>query len=291
MRHPFPQAPAPGDKPSSTRRLRIALGTWVAIEARGGDSSATAETRAAAELTAIEAAYAAIHDIDIRMHPRRDGSEIARINSTRPGTPVEVQPDTWRLLQLARRLYDLTDGIFDPCLPTRPGRLDDIEIQPHTPVLICHAPVELDLGGIAKGHAIDHAVEKLQKLGCTSGLVNAGGDLRVFGDRAETLFLRQRGNDNAEFRPISLKNAALAVSDLDATNRPAEHQGCYIRGRDLITQQAIAASKTPTPRYAAVIGSTAAIADALTKCVLLCPPDQGKHVLEQLQARSASLSP
>ena len=70
--------------------------------------------------------------------PRRDGSEIARINSTRPGIDIELQPDTWRLLQLARRLYDLTDGIFDPCLPTRPVRLGDIEIQPNDPVLICH---------------------------------------------------------------------------------------------------------------------------------------------------------
>jgi thiamine biosynthesis lipoprotein len=271
MRHPpFPQAESPA--PSSTRRLRIALGTWVAIEAR------------AAEHAAINAAYGAIRDVGLRMHPRREGSEIARINSTTPGTPVAVQPDTWRLLQLARRLYDLTEGVFDPCLPGRPGRLSDIEIQPNTPLLICHAPMELDLGGIAKGHAIDRAIEKLQEMGCASGLVNAGGDLRVFGDHAEEILLRRTartsGNDpNTQFHPLTLKNAALAVSDLDATEHPVEHQGYYNRA-------GIAPTSIPH-RYAAVIANTAAVADALTKCVLLCQSDLATRVLHEFEARPA----
>jgi thiamine biosynthesis lipoprotein len=248
---------------------------------------ATNETCKAAELAAIEAAYAAISDIDIRMHPRRNGSEIARINSTPPGNPVEVQPDTWRLLQLARRLYDLTDGIFDPCLPTHPGRLGDIEIQTNTSVLICHAPVEIDLGGIAKGHAIDCAIEKLQHLGCASGLVNAGGDLRVFGDRAETIFLRRTAGDpmaqdhsgTPEIYSLTLQNIALAVSDLNATDRPTEHQGYYIRGRD---------RDLTFPRYAAVIAGPAAVADALTKCVLLCSNDMATRVLQEFGAHTAT---
>ena len=277
MRQPPPPDPTPSGSPSSTRRLRIALGTWIAIEA------AVHGAAEAAELAAIEAAYAAIRDIELRMHPHRDGSEIARINSTPPGTPIEVRPDTWQLLQLARRLYDLTDGVFDPCLPTRPGRLGNIEIHPDTPVLICHAPVELDLGGIAKGHAIDRAVAKLEELGCTSGLVNAGGDLRLFGDRAEVIFLRRATSDRAadaadsDLHPITLQNKALAVSDLNSNNRPTEHQGYYTRGH---------ARDPAPPRYAAVIANTAAVADALTKCVLLCPNDAATRVLQAFGART-----
>ena len=294
MRHPFPPNSVPSANPSSTRRLRIALGTWVAIEARLGSGWATGtsaiDAREASEHAAIESAYAAIRDVDLRMHPRREGSEIALINSADPGTPIELQPDTWRLLQLARRLYDLTDGIFDPCLPTRPGRLSDIEIQLNSPVLVCHAPVDIDLGGIAKGHAIDRAVEKLQELGCASGLVNAGGDLRVFGNRAETIFLRRQasgpglddsdgnnpGRRNPTFHPLPLQNAALGVSNLDADNRPSEHQGYYIRGGD---------GNLAIPRYAVVIADTAAMADALTKCVLLCSDDLTTHVLREFGAR------
>jgi thiamine biosynthesis lipoprotein len=262
MRHPFP-----------SKRLRIALGTWVAIEATGraGPDDPVADETA----QAIDAAYAAITAVEARMHPTRPGSDLARINAAPLHTPIEVQPDTWQLLKLAQRLHRLTDGIFDPCLPTRAGRLQDLEISATGPLLICHAPVQLDLGGIAKGHAIDQAIEKLSGLGCTSGLVNAGGDLRVFGDRQETILLRRGAGTRAYFRPIDLANAALAVSDLDAVEWPAEHQGYYSR-----------VDPTTSLRYAAVVAKDAVTADALTKCVLLCPVDTTERVLRELEARS-----
>ena len=235
----------------------------------------------AADLDAINAAYDAISAIDAQMHPARPGSDLALINSTAPGTPIEVHPDTWRLLQIARRIYDLTDGVFDPCLPTHPGRLGDIEIKQETPALICHAPVQLDLGGIAKGYAIDRAVEALLEQGCTAGLVNAGGDVRVFGDRTETILLRQhaRGSASDTYRPVELTTAALAVSDLDSTERPPEHQGYYNR-----------ASGANTPRrFAAVIARDATTADALTKCVLLCPAASTERVLREFAAQSIEM--
>ena len=289
MRHPSQNAApealdtaAPagaGGHATTTRRLRIALGTWVAVEVT---YRATADVRAnTSALDAINAAYAAIGEIDARMHPARPGSDLALINTTAPGAAIEVHSDTWRLLQLARRIYDMTDGVFDPCIPTRPGRLGDIEIKPDTPVLICHVPVQLDLGGIAKGYAIDRAIETLIERGCTSGLVNAGGDMRIFGDRTETILLRQCAQSGTEvtYKPVELNNAAIAVSDLDATERPQEHQGYYNR-----------AGKTTTRRYAAVLAQDATTADALTKCVLLCPATTTERVLRELAAQSLNAS-
>ncbi len=91
-------------------------------------------------------------------------------------------------------------------------------------------PCDSTWEGIAKGHAVDQAIQKLSSLGCPSGLVNAGGDLRVFGaDRQESVLLRRGAGTRAYFQPIDLSNAALAVSDLDALERPAEHQGYYSR--------------------------------------------------------------
>jgi FAD:protein FMN transferase len=307
---PSSQCPTtdPADEPASrprSRRLRVALGTWVAIEAQAAtcrdpallaeplERGATAATRAKGtsiaedaatgtlEQAAIEAAYAAIRDVEQRMHPHRDGSDLARINSARLHTPIEIHRETWQLLQLARRLHDLTSGVFDPCVPSRPGRLRDIELQAGR-VLVCHAPVELDLGGIAKGHAIDRAIETLRELGCSAGLVNAGGDLRVFGERAETVLLRRSGatvsgsnSAGATYTQLQLRDAALAVSDLDGTDRPPEHQGYYNR-----TGQA------PVRRYAAVTARTAAAADALTKCLLLCSDECAARALRELEAQS-----
>jgi thiamine biosynthesis lipoprotein len=224
------------------------------------------------------------------MHPSRPGSDLAEINKAPLHTPVEVQPDTWHLLQLAQRLYALTGGVFDPCLPSHPGRLSDVEIgseDEEEPTVICHAPVHLDLGGIAKGHAIDRAVAALSAMGCESGLVNAGGDLRIFGDRQETVLLRR----GADFHPMDLQNAALAVSDLDATERPAEHQGYYNRVSHRPVSPGRVGTSTVTAtvtalRYAAVVAQEAAIADALTKCVLLCPSDVAARVLFEFEARS-----
>jgi thiamine biosynthesis lipoprotein len=274
MRHPFP-----------TKRLRIALGTWVAIEAMG--------SRAEDELAAIEAAYDTIGTVNARMHPTRPGSDLAAINSAPLHMPVEVQPDTWHLLKLAQRLYALTEGVFDPCLPSHPGRLVDVEVgseDEEEPTVICHAPVRIDLGGIAKGHAIDRAIATLSAFGCESGLVNAGGDLKVFGNRKETVLLRR----GAVFQPLTLESAALAVSDLDATERPEEHQGYYRRvgigrigiGRVGPGRVTPGPSLSATPRYAAVLAQEAAVADALTKCVLLCPPEITARLLLELEAQS-----
>lgn len=280
MRHPFP-----------SKRLRIVLGTWVAIEAMAADADE--------ELSAIEAAYAVIGAVATRMHPTRPGSDLAAINSAPLHTPVEVQPDTWHLLKLAQRLYAATEGVFDPCLPSSPGRLPDVEIgseeEDEEPTVICHAPVHLDLGGIAKGHAIDRAIATLSAQGCESGLVNAGGDLRVFGDRKDTILLRR----GTQFHPMDLENSALAVSDLDATERPEEHQGYYRRvslGRvspgpvSGIATDGVGDVGLTTPtterRYAAVIAQEAVIADALTKCVLLCPSDLAARALREFAAQS-----
>src|SRR5262249_46558417 len=140
-------------------------------------------------------------------------------------SPVRVHSSTCRLLDLARRLSAGTEGIFDPCLPSRAGRLADIETLDDD-VVLCHAPVALDFGGFAKGYAVDRAIETLQASGCVAGLVNAGGDLRVFGRRKEPILVRSA---TGELLEVALADAALAVSELDSQCRPAEHRGYYIR--------------------------------------------------------------
>ena len=246
---------------STVKRLRISLGTLVAVEATS--------TSAAAAEAAVEAAFAALRQVGQRLHPHSADSDLARINSAPLQTCVAVHPSTCDLLNLAQRLNTLTDGVFDPCLPSRPGRLQDIEVAHGQ--LFCHAPVALDFGGFAKGYAVDCAIEALTSHGCIAGLVNAGGDLRVFGARTEPVFLRGRAG---ELTPIELADAALAVSDADSQDRPAEHRGYYIRG----------CADAPPHRYAAVVAKEAVVADALTKCVLLCPSPTAGQVLKAFGA-------
>ena len=231
-------APAAEATPGyAVRRLRIALGTWIALEA-----TAASDTAARG---AIESAYAAIAELAWRLHPLRNGSDVARINAAPPGTRVPIHASSARVLRLAHQIYALTDGVFDPCLPILPGRLGTLARSGDSPAgpawALCHSPLALDLGGIAKGYAIDRAIEALRTARCTGGLVNAGGDLRVYGQSASILV---RGADRT-CEPLTLNNAALAVTDLDVDpgQRPAEHQGYYCHSR----------AAGPAPRFAAVM--------------------------------------
>lgn len=258
---------------TSAKRLRVALGTLVAVEA-------TSSCSAAAE-AAIEAAFAAVAEVHSRMHPQSPDSDLGRINTSPPNTHLTVHPSVRELLEFARRLNLLTQGAFDPCLPSRPGRLEDIEIS--SEYVSCRVPVALDFGGFAKGFAVDQAIGALLRNGCIGGLVNAGGDLRVFGPRTEPLLVR---GPTGELQEARFTEGALAVSDADSQNRPAEHQGYYVRNRE----GGDAVAEPLVRRYAAVMAKEAMIADALSKCVLVCAPAIAERALQAFGATPLHLN-
>ena len=251
------------------RRLRVAMGTWVAIEAT--------HERPSALLPAIDAAFAAVLEIERLMHPWRPGSDVARINAGQIRVPIELHPSTWELLALAQRISESSEGVFDPCLPNRPGCISNVELTPARQI-VCYAPVAIDLGGIAKGYAVDRAVAVLRAHGCHAGLVNAGGDVRVYGSRSEQITLRL--GTTAGVGSVELWDESLAAAEVDAPGRPPEHQGHYDRRK----------GGRPRSSSAAVIAQEAAIADALVKCALLCDPDLGEHVLQAFGARLVRIS-
>jgi FAD:protein FMN transferase len=241
-------------------RLRVALGTFVAIEAEAHAPRIAEE--------AIAAAWDAILTVERVMHPERTGSSLAELNDAAPGTRVELHPWTWEVLQLSRELHAASDGAFDPCLPGSAGRLDALElVTPHA--ARTHARIRIDLGGIAKGYAVDRALAALRIAGCVGGLVNAGGDLAVFGERSHLIHY----GGSSEELVFELANAALATSDAAEPHRPPEHRGLYhgIDGRSVSGRATVTA-----PR--------AVWADALAKCALLCVPQRCAALLARYDA-------
>ena len=271
------------------KRLRVSLGTLVAIEATSGarpDATASAAADIPGETAraeaAVEQAFEAIEHVNRLMHPRAQGSHIARINSARLHVPLEVHRSIGQLLNLARRINELTEGVFDPCTPAQPGRLNNITVSSDETEVVCHAPLALDFGGFAKGYAVDCAIEVLMASGCTSGLVNAGGDLRVFGQRNEPLFVR---GPSGALTNIELRDIALAVSNPLAQQRPPEHQGYYVRSHNAEAVRVQQETLHLFTQYAAVVASTATVADALAKSVLLCRPSVASRALRAFSAR------
>jgi thiamine biosynthesis lipoprotein len=230
---------------TNCRRLRPALGTFVSASCIAADAK-LAEW-------AIESAFESIATVQRLMHPT-SGADLGAIRDATVGRPVRVHRWTWDVLALSVEVNEISEGRFDPCLPAG-GRITDIGL-PEPEIVVLSERLVLDLGGIAKGFAVDRAIDCLQAEGCSSGEVNAGGDVRVYGTCATPIWVRSRSGT----RQISLRDRACAVSDPMARDRPAEHRGYYSRAPDAIPIATAAAM---------VLASTTAVADALTKCVLL----------------------
>jgi len=241
------------------------MGTFLSVEGRFPVTPDLARS-------AINEACDAVGRVDRLMHPSLEGSDLPAISSARLGELVQVDCWTFEVLALAQALWRASEGSFDPCLPEQAGRMGDLGLEAPDLVRRCGPRVSIDLGGIAIGFAIDRAVDALKRLGCVSGMVNIGGDLRVFGAEARTLQIRVSGVDATR---IVLCERALAVSEPRSASSPGEHRGFYSPiGLTYVTGRTVAVTAT-----------TAMVADALTKCAILCAPHVLLRMLEQYDAR------
>jgi thiamine biosynthesis lipoprotein len=207
------------NSPSLQRRARPLLGTLVDI---GCDDEC-----------AFDAAFDAVQRVHRCMSRFDRWSDIGRFNDAAAGACIEVDPWTAEVLAAAQALRDASGGLFDVSLGSG---VDDWQSTGRA-LFKRSAAVRLDLGGIAKGFALDRAVEALQAAGACKGWVNAGGDLRVFG---------------ALELPIALRDEA--------------HGGVRPFGR--LSEGAFATSRL-SGAHVSVLAPTGLVADALTKLVAL----------------------
>lgn len=248
------------------RRCRPLLGTFVEIEA---DSAA-----------AIEDAYAAIAEIHRLMSAHELNSDLSRINCFAHLRPVQVRH--WTALVLERALFwaKESEGAFDPVragksafesayLPRQPGQPEPVaahwswlELQGRSVRLL--KPGCIDLGGIAKGFAVDKAVEALRGAGAERGTVNAGGDMAAFGFEPCPVQVPDpvTGSPRVE---IMLDNEALATSAMIDGGR------AHLPGADRRWLSSTVRARS------------AMDADALTK-VLLSGSPQAHHCLSLARA-------
>jgi thiamine biosynthesis lipoprotein len=258
-------------KPASNRvrRARPALGTFVEITARG-DNEAKLHA-------AIDRAFDAIARVERQMSFHQPNSDVSRINREAFQRKVTVDPWTWRVLRAAQKLSHETDGIFDitvarklmqwKYLPRQyrnlsEGNWRDIVLEKNCTVRF-RQPVVFDLGGIAKGFAVDRAIEALKCAGAVSGVVNAGGDLRVFGLKSELVHLRHPADPMRPAGAIILRECALATSGIYFAQKR--------RGKAVISSLLDGRTRRCSRELVSVSVAAAVcmIADALTKIVFV----------------------
>lgn len=227
-------------------RARPLLGTLVTIASNGGEAG-------------VLAAFAAVERVHALMSFHADTGDVARINRASPGRAVAIDRWTYRVLRQAKELSARSAGAFDVTVPGSGGCHADLELLPDWK-LRWRRRARLDLGGIAKGFAVDRAVAALRRHGATRGCVNAGGDLRRFGRWHEPVRVR---TPRSPWRSIALprsSSAAVATSGAYYGGRFHDpHDGRPRRLEGSIT----------------VCAPSCMVADGLTKIVGLLGPRPG----------------
>jgi thiamine biosynthesis lipoprotein len=242
----------------SLRRAQPWLGTFVEIEARGADS-ATLDL-------AVESAFQAIRKVHALMNYHDRQSELSRLNALAHRIPLRVHAWTYEVLRKAACVSAATDGDFD-VTRTR-GGWEQIALLPGRQVMLRRPGLQIDLGGIAKGFAVDRAVAAMRRFRVPCGSANAGGDLRVFGDQETVVRIRNPRHPNAPMCEVPLRNGAIATSGsyFGAEHvDPRENRPCP--GTDSVSVRA----------------PECWLADALTKLVII----RGVRALPMLERFSA----
>jgi thiamine biosynthesis lipoprotein len=184
------------NRQTTVTKSDFCLGTLIEITATGKKPE-----------KAITSAFQAIRQVE-RLTSSRTGSDVSHLNRWAGRKAVKVAPETLAIIKLIQEYDPLLSGAFDPTLAPlielwgfgyegRPHLPEAQQIQRLLPlvdrrqVLVNHTAqtvflakpgMKLDLGGIAKGYAIDRAYRRLRQAGIKSALINGGNSsIRVIG--------------------------------------------------------------------------------------------------------------
>ncbi len=214
------------------RRARPLLGTFVQISARGKNTIALER--------AINAAFANVAQVHRLMSFHDLESDVSRANRDAFYKSVRVHPWTWRVFECAQEFSRKSDGVFDVTMARQlvrwnylpkprvcfcAGNWRDIVLEDECNVRF-RRRVIVDLGGIAKGFAVDRAIEALKGNGVVAGIVNAGGDVRTFGSTSQLIHVRHPAEPARAAGIVRLRERAMATSGIYFTRR--KKRGRYV---------------------------------------------------------------
>ncbi|MBN1140974.1 MAG: FAD:protein FMN transferase [Deltaproteobacteria bacterium] len=277
-------------RPQELRESRILMDTVVEITVIGAQGGAARK--------AVEAAFREMERIEALTSFFREGSDPRRLAAV---TGAELAPETAEIIALGLKVSAASGGAFDMTL----GRLKEVwKIEgdpPRVPepeeireALVGSgadalrlegrrltkklARTSVDLGGIAKGYAIDGAIEVLRRAGIRHAVVNAGGDLRLLGDRNGQPWRIAVQHPRQRDRFLGrLLIADLAVVTSGDYERFFEKDGVrYHHLFDPRTGYPARASQSVT-----VLAETAMLADALATAAFVLGPQEGLALLER----------
>ena len=249
-------------------RCRPLLGTFVHIRAEGPFGPEVMHGW-------VSEAFDAIAAIERLMSFQNTRSELALLNSCAHLSPIAVHEWTRRVFEFSCELGERSGGLFDLAVRTGGGGSYRDIILNVDGTIAYRRPLKVDLGGVAKGFAVDVAIQLLAARRVSSACVNAGGDLRFHGERPRTIALRDPlGPHGAVLElPLPLSSAA--------TSAPY-----FRRGMDHLIAARGAAANGANLESVTVFAESCMVADALTKVVWFGDEVNSRAVLDFYQAQA-----
>lgn len=277
------------------------MGTRIAVELWSDDA---AKGRAA-----VDAVLAEMRRVDQAMSTYKPTSELSIVNAQAASKPVRISQELFDLLAASLEYSRATDGAFDVTYASvgylydyrKRARPNDAQIEAALPgvnfrhvdldrdartVRFARPGVRIDLGGIAKGHAVDRGIAVLQGRGISRALVTAGGDSRIIGDRFGqpwVVGIRHPDRKDEVIARIPLEDAAISTSG--DYERYFDESG--VRYHHIIDPHTgRSASKV---RSTTIIGPTATRTDGLSKTAFVLGPERAMVIYNRLDDIDAIL--
>ena len=273
------------------------MGTQLKIEL---ESSSASEAQ-----TCIADAVAEMQRIESQMSPWIEASEISRINRDAAILSVPISAELETLLIRAQALSELSDGAFDITFASvgsrydyrRGIRPDAASIASTLPAInyrglqlanrrirFSHPGTRIDLGGIAKGYAVDRAIGKLRDCGIRNAYISAGGDSRILGSRGNRPWIigvQHPRNADAVLIRLPLTNSAISTSgDYERFFMMDGQRVHHIIDPD--TGHSAEKSMSAT-----VVGAEATTTDGLSTTLFVLGPQKGLRLIDQIPGYDA----
>lgn len=250
-------------------------------------------------ISALCAAFDEIYRIHDLMSVHKQSSEVGILN--RKGYYEGVSDDTKYVIEKANCFSELSNGTFDitvlPILrlweenartskvPTDAEISKRLELVNYRNVIIDEknisfrkAGMGITLAGVAKGYAVDKAIEALSQGNIRHALVNAGGDIRLIGGKTETIPWKIAIRDP--------RNKTRIVTTVDLYDQAVATSGTYQRSfNDIINP------KVGRPAQgvlsSTIIAKKAIDADMLATCMFVLGAEKGIELLRRLDGVKA----
>jgi FAD:protein FMN transferase len=276
------------------RREEAIMGTRVAVELWATDRHLAQR--------GIDAVMADMHRTDELMSTYKPESQLSQVNAHAFERPVQVDADIIDVVEQSLEYSRMSDGVFDITYASV-GYLYDYRAHVHPTeaeiaaalrsvdyrqlqvdraartIRFLRPGMRIDLGGFAKGWAVDRGVEILRSLGIEHAMVNAGGDTRLLGDRRGKPWIvgiRDPRRDGVVVTRIPLADEAISTSG--DYERFFERDG--VRHHHILVP---GTGKSPSVvRSVTVIGPTATRTDGLTKPIFILGVERGMEYVRRV---------